>query len=62
MMHFCNKKIYEKLTYDCLYCRRKYFGNTERFYCKTCKVNCCNDCVGKLMNANAPQCNQVTLC
>lgn len=51
----------QKLTFDCMYCKTKYFGNTERIYCKTCKVNCCSNCIENLGNANPPRCNQVIL-
>jgi len=35
----------QQLTFDCMFCKKKYFGNTERIYCKSCKVNCCSDCI-----------------
>lgn len=51
----------QQLTFDCMYCQKKFFGNTERIYCKTCKTSCCTDCQENLGNANPPRCNQVLI-
>jgi hypothetical protein len=50
-----NKKIIVK----CHYCKLNYFGNTERFVCKSCDVNCCMNCRDKLWKGKPPQCYQV---
>lgn len=49
----------QQLTFNCKFCNKKYFGHTERVYCKTCKFDCCEKCIGQLANANPPRCNQV---
>jgi hypothetical protein len=40
-------------------CKRRFYANSERIYCKTCKMNYCIDCLDSLFNANPPKCNQV---
>lgn len=51
----------QQLTFNCKFCNKKYFGHTQRVYCKTCKFDCCEKCIGQLANANPPRCSQVPL-
>lgn len=48
----------DSLTFDCNFCKNKYYGHTERFYCKTCQTSCCVDCVQELIKLNTPVCKQ----
>lgn len=41
---FTTRTYKEKSIIRCNYCQKNYFGNSERFYCKGCDLNCCKDC------------------
>ena len=60
MVHttFAYKK---QLVVKCHYCNKKYFGNTERFVCLDCNLNCCKNCREKLWKGKPPKCAQVTI-
>ena len=49
----------KKLVVKCHYCNKKYFGNTERFVCTSCDLNCCKNCREKLWKGKPPKCPQV---
>lgn len=50
----------DKSIVSCDFCKQRYFGNSERFYCRSCDLNCCKDCRPNLWRSNPPTCLQVT--
>jgi hypothetical protein len=61
MLVFTSRQKDNKLSFDCYYCKKSFFGYTERFYCNYCSLNCCDDCKGRLWEKNPPICPQVPL-
>jgi hypothetical protein len=48
-----------KLIIQCNFCQQNYFGNTERFTCRSCKLNVCKKCRDHLFQGHPPKCAQV---